>query len=508
VVDVIGLRFSLAQLRLVGYGLLGFWLVELAMALSAPDAGAIGSRLYVISQVLDLAPLLLVAIGLIAFQGGLRRHPFELYLLPLLLSLLQLLSAVHIFLAPVSLANAITLVHKQQQIGEEEINRVNQHVDRASAILEASDSIESLLTRLQSIPGLQVRVPERASVAEARREVRASLLREREQLRERILARLSNTREAFLRRALTSAGLALVVGVVLWGVHRGAVREMEQAIPFLDWVLLQSQAGPADATLQELLRFQRACMAAGWFSLLQRSARLVKRVVRSALREAPPPPDLRVGPIEDLPPPAAYPPPFLPAVVSVRFGPRPALFRGAAPLSGGTSGLEYEYERENGEGPEGQDGGESEAGESRWVRERPRILGAQRRAWFSFWDRRRRDRDYRRARAALRRMGDTALTQSEANDSETVQAPSEDLRRARKALARMADPEALERMGAMAPEREGIEQPPDPWLEDEPDLWLEEEDDLWLEDEDDPELDEPRRPGLRARIWFWFITHL
>jgi hypothetical protein len=105
-------------------------------------------------------------------------------------------------------------------------------------------------------------------------------------------------------------------------------------------------------------------------------------------------------------------------------------------------------------------------------------------------------------------MGDTALTQSEANDSETVQAPSEDLRRARKALARMADPEALERMGAMAPEREGIEQPPDPWLEDEPDLWLEEEDDLWLEDEDDPELDEPRRPGLRARIWFWFITHL
>lgn len=45
VVDVIGLRFSLAQLRLVGYGLLGFWLVELAMALSAPDAGAIGSRL-------------------------------------------------------------------------------------------------------------------------------------------------------------------------------------------------------------------------------------------------------------------------------------------------------------------------------------------------------------------------------------------------------------------------------------------------------------------------------
>lgn len=285
VVDLVGLRFSLQHLRLVGYGLLAVWLSEIANLLTSPKLAEIGTRLHYTSQFLDLSPILLVAIGLIAYQGGLRRRPLEAALLPLLLALLPLLSAFHFFLAPVSVANAITLVQKQQQIGLDQIEKIDQQIDRASTILRESDSIDTLLEGLQRIPGLQVRVPPRASVSEARQEVRRSLERERDRLRDRIEGNLTASREAFLRRAITNALLALLVGLLLWGLHHGAMREMEQAIPFLDWVLVQGDSEQQAESLQELLRFQRACVALGWFSLLERSLRLVRRVVRRPTAE-------------------------------------------------------------------------------------------------------------------------------------------------------------------------------------------------------------------------------
>jgi len=280
VVDLIGLRFSLQHLRLVGYGLLAVWGSEIVNLLTSPKLAEIGTRLHYTSQFLDLSPILLVAIGLIAFQGGLRRRPLELAVLPLLLALLPLLSAFHFFLAPVSAANVITLVQKQQQIGLDQIEKIDEQIDRAASILRESDSIDTLLQGLERIPGLQVRVPAKASVTEARQEVRRSLERERDRLRERIEGNLSASRDAFLRRAITNALLALVVGLLLWGLHHGAMREMEQAIPFLDWVLVQGDAPQQPEALQELLHFQRACVSLGWFSLLERCLRLVRRVVK------------------------------------------------------------------------------------------------------------------------------------------------------------------------------------------------------------------------------------
>jgi hypothetical protein len=70
VADLVGLRFSVVHLRLAGYALLGVWANEIVSLLSTPMLEAVGTRLASISQALDLAPLLLVGIGLVAFQGG------------------------------------------------------------------------------------------------------------------------------------------------------------------------------------------------------------------------------------------------------------------------------------------------------------------------------------------------------------------------------------------------------------------------------------------------------
>lgn len=316
-VDLIGLRFSLQHLRLVGYGLLAVWGSEVINLLTTPRLAEIGTRLHYTSQFLDLTPILLVAIGLIAFQGGLRRRPLELAVLPLLLALLPLLSAFHFFLAPVSVANVVTLTQKQQQIGVDQIERIDAQIDRASTILRESDSIDTLLQGLQRIPGLQVRVPPEASVSEARLEVRRSLERERERLRERIEGNLNVSREAFLRRAATNAALALLGGLLLWSLHHGAMREMEQSIPFLDWMLVHGEPQQQPEALHELLQFQRACAALGWFSLLERCLRLVRRVVRRSSSEKP-----AVQPLPPPPRPPQPPPvnPFDPSLAAPRRG--------------------------------------------------------------------------------------------------------------------------------------------------------------------------------------------
>lgn len=291
VADLIGLRFSLQHLRLVGYGLLAAWLAELINLLSSPGLLEIAARLQSISQLLDLSPILLVGIGLVSFQGGLRRSAIERICLPVLLAMLPLLSAFHFFLAPVSVANVVTLVQKQQQIGRDQLERIDRQIDRAGQILAESDSIDALLDGLQRIPGLQVRVPANAEVAEARQQVRGSLQKERDRIRERIKTNLANSRNAFLRRAGINTALAVLMGLLLWGLHRGAMAEMEQSIPYLDWVLAGAASVDNPLALVQLIDFQRSCVALGWFTLLERSVRFVRRrlglaeVVEEALEQ-------------------------------------------------------------------------------------------------------------------------------------------------------------------------------------------------------------------------------
>ncbi len=486
VVDLIGLRFSLLHLRLAGYGLLAIWLVELLMLLSESDLGAIGSRLYHTTQFLDLSPILLAAIGLIAFQGGLRRRIWELLLLPLLLTLLPLLSALHLFLAPVTVANTVTLMHKQQQISRDQMERVDRQINRARSILQESDTIDALVGKLQRIPGLVVRVPANAPLQVAQREVRRSLERDRDRLQERIRRNLSQTREAFIRRSAGNAGLAIVVGLVLWGLHRGALQEMQQSTPFLQWVLTQGEAGQSHDVLRELLRFQRICLSIGWLALLERSVRTVRRRpgTNTLTTEADAEPeDLRATTPEDGSLSAAYPPPFEPGRLSSLTPEFPRVmgrFR-LSPSDLPRPGLE-EDERD---------------GEARKPR-RPFWVGWQR------------ERQLRLAREALRRQGESPLFRAfqedarphgpagerEGLDSEAegagagaerdplaltpaqMRARQRDLQRSRKALSRLRLPEFLVMIGQE-------EQPaPEP-----------------------PSLP-PARPGLLARLWRWFVSHL
>jgi len=191
--------------------------------------------------------------------------------------MLPLLSAFQFFLAPVSVANVVTLVQKQQQIGRDQLERIDRQIDRAGQILAESDSIDALLDGLQRIPGLQVRVPADAQVAEARQQVRGSLQKERDRIRERIKTNLASSRNAFLRRAGINTALAVLMGLLLWGLHRGAMAEMEQSIPYLDWVLAGAASVDNPLALVELIDFQRSCVALGWFTLLERSVRFVRR---------------------------------------------------------------------------------------------------------------------------------------------------------------------------------------------------------------------------------------
>jgi hypothetical protein len=469
VVDLIGLRFSLQHLRLVGYGLLAVWLAEIVTMLNAPDLSAISSRLHYISQFLDLSPILLASIGLIAYQGGLRRTIWEVLLLPLLLSLLLLLSAFHFFLAPLTVANAVTLVQKQEEIGMEQMERIDQQIDRAATILRESDNIDSLLAGLQRIPGLQVQLPEKAPVLEARREVRISLERDRDQMRERIRSNISASRAAFYRRAATNAALALLVGLVLWGLHHGAMREMQQSVPFLEWVLVHGEVDQSQDVLRELLRFQRACLALGWFSLFERSLGLMRVVMRPAEAESSQP--LASDPVEDPFPPAVYPPPFEAGRLSIpnppsRFLPFRAADAGLWPYRPG--------DRAHEEGGEERHASPAEWGE----------------ASLPFWERRRRERQRRLAREALRRQGASHLFQDfqggspapgGENPSEALLSPAQmrarqrDLRRSREAMRRFADPEFLAMMGHQAP----------------------------------PEASAPRSsPSPLDRLRRWFLTHL
>jgi hypothetical protein len=492
VVDLIGLRFSLAHLRLSGYGLLAVWLAEMVTMLNASDLLVISSRLHYTSQFLDLSPILLAAIGLIAYQGGVRRRIWELVLLPPLLCLLLLLSALHLFLAPMTVANAATLVQKQEEIGLEQMQRIDRQIDRAAAILRESDSIDSLLEGLQRIPGLQVRLQPNAPVLAARREVRLSLERDRDRLRERIRNNLSTSRDAFIRRAATNAALALLVGLVLWGLHRGAMREMQQSVPFLEWVLVHGDGSQSQDVLRELLRFQRACLALGWFSMLERSLGLMRRMVRPGAEEVPMenlPKEAR----EDLFPPAPYPPSFEVGRLAILGTQRSPLFPSLRLGEAGPPPFEPEDDGLPSDGaslhPVGFDWNET---------------------GLPFWRRWWRKRQRRLARQALRRQGEsqiflafqgTSSPPASAVDGAQPLEPGSgqdpppadphaltpaqlrgrlrDLKRSRRALGRLAQPEFLEMIGQQAPPPPA---PPSPRLQ--------------------------RKPTGLAWLWRWFVTHL
>jgi hypothetical protein len=490
VVDLIGLRFSLQHLRLTGYGLLAVWIAELVTMLSAPDLREIASRLHYISQFLDLSPILLASIGLIAFQGGLRRGPLEVSLLPVLLCLLPLLSAFHLFLAPVTLLNAVTLVQSQEKIGTDQVQRLDQKLNRAAAILRESDDIDSLVAGLQRIPGLQVRVPATAPVIEARREVRLALERDRNRLRERIRNNLSASRDAFYRRAATNAALALLVGLVLWGLHRGAMREMQQSAPFLDWVLVHGEVDQSHDVLRELLRFQRSCLALGWFATAERCLGVMRRVIRPA-SEAEQPEDLRSSPPEDLSSPEPYPPPFEVSRLSILGPQRPPLF---APFRNPDAGVPP-LNLADGE-PPGADG--EEEGEEEVVPP-PRTRRSE--TDLPLWERWRRRRHRRLARQALRRQGESQIFQAFQSPTPPAAAPNpdplainpdplaltpgqirsrlRDVKRSRKAMGRLADQDFLVMIGQQAPPTAPLPplQPP------------------------------PPRRGL-ASLWRWLITHI
>lgn len=500
-VDLIGLRFSLQHLRLVGYGLLLVWGSEVVNLLSSPRLGEIGTRLHYTSQFLDLSPILLVAIGLIAFQGGLRRRPFECAVLPLLLALLPLLSALHLFLAPVSLANVVTLVQKQQQVGLDQIKTIDQQIDRAATILRESESIDALLEGLQRIPGLQVRVPPQASVTQARQEVRRSLERERDRLRERIEENLSATREAFLRRAITNALLALLVGLLLWALHHGAMREMEQAIPFLDWVLVQGEAPQQAEALQQLLRFQRACVALGWFSLLERSLRLVRRVVRRPSAEelaeaeqarqhqppASPPPNPFERSLSGGVPRGTSPPPLF-------SGPRPSLFSIAAldalPAPGEPEALSPDpvserLQRRHADSQRREERRRQRDLE-RYCTLRLRIEREGRDPFASFWP--------EELTALEGNAPDRSVPEGAARDPRERRRLEQDHRRAREALRHMSQ---SQEMRPFLPEEEQLQRE----LQQELDWQLQ------RHQLEPPQAPLPRRRGL-AGLWNWFLTHL
>jgi hypothetical protein len=494
VVDLIGLRFSLQHLRLVGYGLHAVWIAEIVTLLSAPDLGEIASRLHYISQFLDLSPILLASIGLIAYQGGLRRRFWELLLLPTLLCLLPLLSGLYLFLAPVAVLNAVTLVQSQEKIGTDQVQRLDQQLNRAAVILRESDSIDALVDGLQRIPGLQVRVPANAPVITARREVRLALERDRNRLRERIRDNLSAARDAFYRRAGTNAALALLVGLVLWGLHRGAMREMQQSAPFLDWVLLHGEVGQSHDVLRELLLFQRTCLALGWFSLAERILRAMRRVIRPMAEEELPE-DLRSSPPEDLSPPAPYPPPFETGRLSIVGHQRPPLF---SPFRNpGASMAPINLEDEISAGGDGDERDEGDEGDEGIEERRPR-RARRSEADLPVWEQWRRRRHRRLAREALRRQGESKIFQAfqphlppeAAGDQDPqpdplaltprqIRSRLRDVKRSRKAMSRLADQDFMVMIGQEAPPAAQPPSLPPP----------------------------PNARGL-AHLWRWFVSHL
>lgn len=272
-----GLRFSVVHLRLAGYALLGVWLSEIAGLLTAPLLKAVGTRLHYISQALDVSPLLLVGIALVAFQGGLQRSWLERRLLPALFALLPLLSALHFVMAPASIANALTLSGKQLEVSRSQLSTIQGQLDRAEQVLLSSQDLEGLRRRLESIPGVRVSSSPDLTLEEARREVGEALKNERRRVRAQIGVSTAQAREQFTRRALQNAILGILIGLMLAWLSVSALQEMSLSATYLSWVVLSDFKTARTSGLKALLDFENACLATSYLTLLEKLLRLGSR---------------------------------------------------------------------------------------------------------------------------------------------------------------------------------------------------------------------------------------
>ena len=269
VADLVGLRFSLVHLRLAGYGLIGVWLCELFSLLTSPLLQEVGTRLHYISQALDLSPLLLVGLVLVAFQGGLQRSGLERRLLPLLFALLPVLSAFHLLMVPASIGNALTLGSKQMEVSREQLRSIESQLDRAGTVVSGSQDIEDLRRRLDSIPGVRLKATPNLSLQQAQREVAEALQVERRRVRTSISTNTALARAQFNRRAIQNALLASVVGLVLAWMRIASLREMGLSSTYLSWAITADAQAAKASGLQSLLGFQKACLATSYIALLE-----------------------------------------------------------------------------------------------------------------------------------------------------------------------------------------------------------------------------------------------
>jgi hypothetical protein len=270
VADLVGLRFSVVHLRLGGYSLIAIWASEIVGLLTLPLLWAIGPRLHYISQALDLSPLLVVGIILIAFQGGLQRHPVERLFLPLLFGLLPLLAAVHFLMAPASIANAITLSFKQEQVNKDQLTSIEGQLDRAGQVVLDSQDLEDLRRRLDAIPGVRLSANPDVTLQQARQEVTAALLIERQRVRSRLGSNAAQARSQFVRRAVMNAGLATLMGVMLSWMRNGALREMELSSTYLNWLAVADPDVHNLGGVKDLADFQKRCLATSYLELIRR----------------------------------------------------------------------------------------------------------------------------------------------------------------------------------------------------------------------------------------------
>jgi len=270
VADLVGLRFSVVHLRLAGYALLGVWANEIVGLLTSPLLLPVGSRFHDISQALDVSPLLLVGIALVAYQGGLQRSLPERLLLPLLLGLMPVLSAIHFLMAPASIANAMTLSAKQEQVSKAQLQTIDGQFDRATQLLVTSQNLEELRQRLDAIPGVRLSPAPDANLERVRREVRESLLNERRRLRSRIGTNSAQASNQFVRRSIQNASLGVLVGLMLAWMRFGAMREMNLSATYLAWVVVAESKAPNLRGIKDLLAFQQACLATSYLGLLER----------------------------------------------------------------------------------------------------------------------------------------------------------------------------------------------------------------------------------------------
>jgi hypothetical protein len=265
----VGLRFSLVHLRLAGYGLIGVWLSETVSLLSSPLLHEVGTRLHYVSQALDLAPLLLVGLVLVAFQGGLQRSGLERLVLPLLFALLPLLSAFYLLMVPASIGNALTLGSKQLEVSREQLRSIESQLDRADTVLRKSQDIEDLRLRLDAIPGVRLKATQNLSLQQAQREIAEALQGERRRVRTTISTNTALARAQFNRRATQNALLATVIGGVLAWMRIASLREMSLSTAYLSWAITADPLAAKASGLHSLLGFQKDCLATSYMALIE-----------------------------------------------------------------------------------------------------------------------------------------------------------------------------------------------------------------------------------------------